>query len=440
MSDRMEPNLKQQIDNYLEGKLSAVDARALAQKALDRPDLFDELTESALVKTALDTDLVKRHLNQLPPSAVNPQVRPKLIPFPRTGRVLALVGSVAAALAIVTFYSLTRWQQSQSIKQQEMAREARRNAYETGSGTRQSSVKSPARALKPTLDRAAEAGQPILLAEGLQPGPAPIFRGLEPSNRLPRPQGLILSLDDGLATVDLGSLDGLAKGTELTVFRDDTPSRQVARLIVTTVFRERARARITAAEESIETGNRVQANPTIYFTALLDEGEARTGRGDPITARDLVRKALDWAGARDVPLGQRRKALEVLGALEYQSGAFDPAQQHYESAVSSFGATPAANAFERAATLNNLGSLYLLRGDYERAKVSLNAALKALTQGEAYGRSLNNLGVLAELRGHSQEAEAFYDNARRAFEGDRESTAQDLRAVDKNLARFQKRK
>jgi Tfp pilus assembly protein PilF len=440
MSDRMEPNLKQQIDNYLEGKLSAVDARALAQKALDRPDLFDELTESALVKTALDTDLVKRHLNQLLPSAVEAKVRPKLIPFPRTGRILALVGSVAAALAIVTFYSLTRWQESRSVKQQEIAREARSNASENVGGTRQSSVESPVRALKPTLDRTAEGGQPILLAKELQPSPAPIFRGLEPSIRLPRPHGSILSIDEGLATVDLGSLDGLTKGAELTVFRHEAPPRQVAHLVVTTVFRERARARITAAEESIATRDKVDANPTIYFTALLEEGEARARHGDPITARDLVRKALDWAGARDLPLGQRRKALEVLAALEYQSGALELAQQHYESAVSSFGATPAANASEQAATLNNLGSLYLLRGDYGRAEVSLNAALKALTQGEAYGRSLNNLGALAELRGHSQEAEAFYDNARRAFESDRESTAQDLRAVDKNLARFQKRK
>ena len=57
--------------------------------------------------------------------------------------------------------------------------------------------------------------QPILLASNLQAATTsatPVFRGQEPDNRTPRQQGSIVSIEDGVASIDLGSVDGLAKG------------------------------------------------------------------------------------------------------------------------------------------------------------------------------------------------------------------------------------
>lgn len=91
--------------------------------------------------------------------------------------------------------------------------------------------------MKPTLDPAGNAGQPILLARQLRPAPGGtrLFRGSELDSRPPQSRGSILSIDERLPIVDLGSLDGLVKGHELRVFRDGQP---VGRIMVTTIFRE----------------------------------------------------------------------------------------------------------------------------------------------------------------------------------------------------------
>jgi hypothetical protein len=260
--------------------------------------------------------------------------------------------------------------------------------------------------LKPTLDPSANGAQPILLASQLQPRSAgtPIFRGAEPESRSPQQRGSILSIEDKLPTVNLGSLDGLAKGNELQVFRDGRP---VGRILATTVFRDRARGKIVAGD-TIRAGDQVRTNDSAYLSAVLQQVDALTARGDLKKALDVAQKALAQAG-------KNAKLLARIAGLEYRTGAVDAAVQHYEAA-----------AAEDPEVLNTLAALYLLRGDYERAEGRLK-------RDNADVESLNNLGVAAELRGDSQKAAQYYADALRTPGATKESQ----RSVQANLARVQ---
>jgi hypothetical protein len=54
MPDSIQPDLDRRIDLYVRGELSPSEARELAQEALARPDLFEELNTAALAKAAIE--------------------------------------------------------------------------------------------------------------------------------------------------------------------------------------------------------------------------------------------------------------------------------------------------------------------------------------------------------------------------------------------------
>ncbi len=181
------------IDRYVRGELSPEEARALAQASLDSPELFDELTDAALAKAALNPRTVRSA------SVV------------RDWRKTAVIAGGLAAAAALVLISLP-------------------HRPSTGEPN-----------VKPVLALSSGAGQPVLLATGLQPANAPVFRGGEPDGRPPQAAGSIVSIAGGNANISLGSLDGLAKGSELQVYRG---AELAGRLQATTVFRDRARARV----------------------------------------------------------------------------------------------------------------------------------------------------------------------------------------------------
>jgi hypothetical protein len=262
--------------------------------------------------------------------------------------------------------------------------------------------------------------QPELAAPG-----APVFRSAEPASRSPQPTGSIVSIEDGLAAIDLGSLDGLAKGTELRVFRDEQFTHPIGRLIVTTVFRERSRCRILAGTK-IPVHSRVQAPSGVYLGALLQQVDALSDR-DSAAARAMAVKAAEWARTANVSAAK----------LEYQTGALEAAEQHYQSVVDSLNSEPPASIQEQSAAFNNLAVLHLLRGDYDGAQAPLSEAVsKSLKTESMYGRSLNNLGVLAELRGDRRKAEELYADSLRAFASIQDTNSQERGAVETNLARL----
>jgi Flp pilus assembly protein TadD len=351
------------IDRYVRGELTSAEARELAQESLDDPELFEELTCSALAKAAVSNR----------PAA-------KVVRFPR--RPWAFAASAVAAAVILAVY-----------------------------------LYRPAPVEMPTLALSATSTRPILLARDLQIGQVrtEVFRSADVDSREPQTTGSVIALEKNLAAIDLGSLDGLAKGSEVEVVRGGRPA---GRLIVTTVFRERARAQVASGQVRRTDGVRVPS--PAHLGALLQQVDAHSGRGDSARARSTAEKAVEWAQSHNLPADE---ALERLGSLEYRAGMLEAAEKRYR-------------ASDSGVALNNLAVFRALRGDYKGAAESLAQAMSKSPKTESvYARSLNNSGVLAELRGDRAKAAAYYSDALRAFAASSDASEEERRAIEANLAR-----
>ncbi|HUJ51687.1 MAG TPA: hypothetical protein VLW25_15865, partial [Bryobacteraceae bacterium] len=325
--------------------------------------------------------------------------------FPRRFR-LAAIGAVAAAIAVVAVYW---WRPVAPSKP----------AVATTSGG----------VLSASLDPAA--GKPTLLARDLGPtttsgAVAPVFRSTEPESRAPQPQGSIVALDNLVATVNLGSLDGLAKGAQLEVFHG-TSKQSSARLEVTTIFRDRARGFI-AAGSPIQVNDRVRVAAPVYLSAVLEQVGSLADRGDMEAARKTARAALAWANSNNIAPGATRAILERLAALDYKNGDLSAAEQDYQSLAAGFTSPPPAGTTEQDAVFNAWGSLLVLRGDTSQAE------LKFRQTHDADG--LNNAGVLAELHGQAANAQALYEAALRIIDKSPSASARDRQTIEANLARL----
>jgi hypothetical protein len=388
----------QQIDRYVRGDLTAAEARELAQKSLDDSDLFEDLTASSLVAAALSDPAARDQLEQ-----------PKIVRFPWRAR-FVVAGAAAAAIVLVSLYLM----RPSPLNHPNPPHESAGSSH-----------------LKPALASSAGAGQPILLASGLQPesNSQQVFRSPELDSRAPRPTGSIVSIEDGLATINLGSLDGLAKGSEVQIFREE---RSIGRLTVTAVFRERARAGILTGPD-IHVDDQVRPPAGVYLDALMQQVDALSGRGDSDAARRMAEKAAEPEETAGIPPGERAKALAKLAALEFQAGLLPAAEKHYQSALVSLDVEPQASLGEQSIVLNNLAVLHMLRGDYDGAEAPLSRAVSTSPKTDiGYSLSLNNLGVVSELRGDRQKAETLYVDALRAAAG---SPAPERQALETNLAR-----
>ena len=214
-----------QLDRYLAGELSGPEQRDLAQASLDEPELFDTLTAAAVVKATVLRD-------RSPKSA--PAVAPPRRLVTRW-RALTLTGVVAAAavLALVMVYRSS----SRSVSPPKTTSLAPSTPSSGGSAAAADSttLATPPLMLTARLDELARRSTSE-------------FRGVESYSRTPKSDGLVVSVDEGEVTVDLGSLDGLTKGAELQVFRGREDAKAVGRLRLATVFRERSRGRAASAD------------------------------------------------------------------------------------------------------------------------------------------------------------------------------------------------
>ena len=356
------------IDQFATRELSPAAARKLAQQALEDPELFDACVARGALEASLDAPAVRAAL---------------AIPARHKPWVIAL-SAVAAAwlLAFVVWRSVVSHQSHQPAGQ------ARAIV------SKPEVLPSPA--ALPSLDAAAS-NRPLLLASDLRPvrpTGARVFRGGSAPSRQPQSSGTITALEDGEATVNLGSLDGLTKGTQL------------GSIVITTVFRDHARGKVVNGS-AIQVNDRVSVPPSIHLAAVLHQVDALTASGDLIQGRALARNALA-AGSS----GETRALLERLAALDYRAGATDAAREHYEAAANDFDAPPRASASEQAATLNSLGALYLLRGDPQSAAKPLNqAASETAIDPDLHSQILNNLGVLSEMNGDLAKARDDYSRA-----------------------------
>jgi hypothetical protein len=332
----------------------------MAQQALDEPELFDVLVARGAVEASLEDPGVR--------AAVSAPVR-------RKHWAIALC---AAAAAILLAFFLWRSSPRQIPQPSEQARAI---------------VSQPA--ILPSLDTVND--RPVLLASELGPVRPPataVFRGAGAPGREPQSTGRIVALEAGEASVNLGSLDGLTKGTEL------------GPIVITTVFRDHARGKIVNGA-AIRINDQVRVPLPIHLTAVLQEVDALAASGDLSRARELARNTLA-AGSS----GETRMLLERLAALDYQAGATDAAREQYEAAANNFYAPPAASPAEQASTLNSLGALYLLRGDSQSAVKPLNqAASQTAIDPDLRAQILNNLGVLSEMNGDLTTARDDYSRA-----------------------------
>ena len=373
----MELDRNSRIDRYLNRELHSAAARAMAHEALDDSDLFEELTAVALVQAALESPATTdRGLAQ---SALDDEIlfdtliargaadAAILAPQRRKYWPFAVAGVAAAAVGLLTFLLVRPHAQPD----------------------RQSAQPAHAAIAKPGVAAA------ILLTAELQPAhsrSAPVFRAIDAASRPPKSDGVVVSMEDGVATINLGSLDGLAKGTELGVFGQTIRDRQIARIAITTVFRDRARAKIL-------NGGAIQANDLVripnatHLNAIRQHVDALAANGDLKTARDIARKAL----ASGSP-GETRQMLERLAALDFQAGAPDAARERYEVAVNIFDQPPAAGSNEKATTLASYGALCLLAGDRQRGVDLLQKALANATDATLRSQILHNLGAAAQRR------------------------------------------
>jgi hypothetical protein len=157
-SERAAAVSEEKLDRFARGELSPMEARELARKALDDPELFEELTYSSVARM----DLADRKRQRWPWT-------------------VALLAAAAAVVLVLSPYAIRQFR--------------------------------PSRA--PLV---AVSGPPIFLAA--RGDSATVFRGAEPDSRGPRATGSVTSVADGSVSIDLGSLDGLWKGAEVDVLRD----------------------------------------------------------------------------------------------------------------------------------------------------------------------------------------------------------------------------
>jgi len=216
----------EKLDRFARGQLSAAESRELAQQALDDHDLFDELTFTALARRARA-----------------PRAR-KQITWPR----MALLATAAAVVAGVALFA-------------------------------------PQRKAGPVTSAPAVFSPPVLLARN---GDSNLesFRGVDAGSRESRATGSIRSVAAGTATINLGSLDGLAKGAEVDVTRGN---EVVGHLKLTTIFRDHSRGEI-AHGGSIRVNDQIHVPPAARLRAVLDQIAATLARGEAEKAMGIAQQ------------------------------------------------------------------------------------------------------------------------------------------------------
>ena len=219
--------MSEKLDRFARGKLSPSESRELAQQALGDHDLFDELTSTAVAKRGF----AARARNQ--------------ITWPR----VAILATAAAVILGVALYA-------------------------------------PRTNVERTMPAVAISASPVLLARNGASN-AGVFRGAEAGSRDSRDTGSIGAIAGGVATIDLGSLDGLAKGAEVNVLRD---GQAIGRIKLTTIFRDHSRGEI-AGGTSLTVHDQVQAPPAARLRAVLEQIASTLARGESEKAMAIAQQA-----------------------------------------------------------------------------------------------------------------------------------------------------
>ncbi len=139
---------------------------------------------------------------------------------------------------------------------------------------------------RPARSDAAISAPPILLARNADSNPA-AYRGPDTESRESRATGSIESIAGGIATIDLGSVDGLAKDDEVDVVRD---GEAIGKTKLTTIFRDHSRGEI-ARGSPLHVNDQVRVPPVARLRATLDQIDAAMARGDAEKAMSIAQQA-----------------------------------------------------------------------------------------------------------------------------------------------------
>ncbi|HEY7188962.1 MAG TPA: hypothetical protein VH436_20535 [Vicinamibacterales bacterium] len=379
----MAESLDERVHRYIDGDLSAPEQRQLAQAALDDPALFETLTAAALLKqTARE---------EAEPASLAPTISP--IRRPSRTRLALFVGGALAAAAVLALMVVPR---SSSTTNAPDSLDAERRG-----GSAPSESRSAAANIHAT----------ILTARLTEPDGAatPEFRSLEPGSRLPKISGRVTSNADGEIEVDLGSLDGIAKGSIVQIVGGPAPSRAIGTLTITTVFRERSRGKV-ATGSSPRIGDRADVAPDVHVAAVSEQVAARVASGDTQSARALAAEAAGIVESLGLVSGAGRLALYQAAVLDQASGSADQAVRYLRLAAAQFDAAPAATGDERARILSALGAALIAKDNDAEAERTLRLA-QPIATGRVGVHVANNLAALAARRGDRAAAGSLYRSA-----------------------------
>lgn len=234
--------------------------------------------------------------------------------------------------------------------------------------------------------------EPVLLtarAEEIR-GRGGEFRGTTADTHVPKREGTIVSVVDGSATIDLGSLDGIARGTVVRVFRGNHDA--IGTIIVDRVFRERARGTAVSTDR-LRPGDVAELDPAVHVGALVSAASDRLAAGDAEGARALAERAAALTPSAGVLPGQVSRAV--------------------------------------ADTLNDVGARLIANKQYADAEAVLQRA-KDHASGATAVRVTNNLAAAAALRADFATAEQRYKDAL-ALAGAAPQLDVERQAIEKNL-------
>lgn len=379
-------------ERYLLGELSPEQMREVELRSLQDQELFDILLANSLIEEHRNDPAFREVLGK---TAKGRQRSRNLSP----GWAIAL----AAGLAVCGIYYFAQrpHDHAERMKKPEPARSVP----------------------QPVIYGNSRTNAPVVFAALLSPRGAQqgeVFRGTGGGRRAPRSSGEIVAVEDGEATVALGSLDGIRMGDRLRVMRD---GRAVGQLHITAVFRDRARGSLLNGSP----GDRVAIEPARQVEVLLVQAEEAIARGDLPSAQSSAQAAKSLATKLRA---SEWKADELLGRFQGLAGDVPGATQSFESALSAL--PPDAPSSRRALLLEALVAVLLVSRDAAKAQQSLTELDKLPSPDPGFeGRKLNSYAVLAELQGDVGAAASFYQRARAAA-----SSSTQREAIGKNASRL----
>jgi len=200
-----------------------------------------------------------------------------------------------------------------------------------------------------------------------------------------------VSVENGEVAIDLGSLDGLEKGSDVQIVRAGQSAGM--RLTIATVFRERSRGLVTPPNGA-RVGDRVEVPSSLQLNAVLEQALSRLAARDTDAARTAARQAV--AVSANASDSASADAMNELAAVLINSRDYADAETLLRRAET------AATGVTAVRVANNLAALAMLRGDVAAADSMYRAALEmagTVPEYEAARRSIEkNLQDLRPVR------------------------------------------